>query len=246
MSRTPTRVRAGGVLALSLLAAQVLVGCSEPADPPPARVMLFGDSITQGRPGDWTWRFRLWEHLQDEQERVDLVGPAENLQGNSLDYADPDFDRDHAAVWGAPLTPPPYDPGVLGRVYRPDVVVVELGVNDLLTQQEPPATVASSMVDTIEAFRDASPGVDIVLVHVPVVTIGGVAELNGLYDGLAEQLDTEDERVVVASPEVGFVSDPAAPGTDSYDGLHPNPQGEVKIADAVAAALVEVGIGEED
>jgi len=230
------------VFAASLVLA-TLAGCSAAGDDDPTRVLLFGDSITQGRPGDWTWRYRLWQELRKEGAEVDLVGPAEDLEGGSLAYADPRFDRDHAALWGAPLTPPPYDPTMLGKVYRPDVVVIELGVNDLLSQHEPPADVAASMGDTIEQLRQATPGIDVVLVHVPAVHIDGVPELNARYDALALQLDTEDERVVVAPADEGFVSDPSAPGTDSYDGLHPNPEGEVKIADSVASALAELGVG---
>jgi lysophospholipase L1-like esterase len=101
------------------------------------------------------------------------------------------------------------------------------------------------MRDTVETLRAAAPGLDVVLVHVPVVAIAGVEELNGRYDELATELDTEDERVVVAYADEGFVSDPSAPASDSYDGLHPSESGEVKIADAVAAALVRLGIGED-
>jgi lysophospholipase L1-like esterase len=82
-----------------------------------------------------------------------------------------------------------------------------------------------------------------VLVHVPVLTVPGAAELNRRYDALAEEMDSDDERVVVARADDGFVPDPALPGTDSYDGLHPNPSGEIKIAAAVAEALAELGIG---
>ena len=207
------------------------------------KVLLFGDSITHGKAGDWTWRYRLWERLREEGETVDLVGPEEGLLGNSLDYRDPDFDRDHASMWGAFLTPPAFDPGMLARVYQPDVVVVELGVNDLGGQQEAPAAISASMRSTVEQLRAEAPGVDVVLVHVPVVRIGGVAELNREYDGLAAELDAEEQRVVVAPADEGFVGDPTASDADTYDGIHPDPSGEVKIAEAVAVALAELGIG---
>jgi hypothetical protein len=29
-------------------------------------VMIVGDSITQGREGDWTWRYRLWQWFQEQ------------------------------------------------------------------------------------------------------------------------------------------------------------------------------------
>ncbi len=211
--------------------------------------MLFGDSITHGKAGDWTWRYRLWQLLDEGHEAnpvVDFVGPAEDLEDDSLAYQDPDFDRDHASQWGATLTPPAYDPNALARVYRPDVVVIELGVNDLVFQHETPAAVAQSMRATIDEFRSNAPGVDVVVAHVPVVSIEGVQELNLEYDELAEELDTPTERVVVAKTDEGFVSDPSAASTDSYDGIHPDPSGEVKIADAVAASLAELGIDGND
>ncbi|MGN6795502.1 MAG: hypothetical protein ACTHJW_24180, partial [Streptosporangiaceae bacterium] len=30
----------------------------------PARIMIVGDSITEGSSGDYTWQFRLYEHLR--------------------------------------------------------------------------------------------------------------------------------------------------------------------------------------
>lgn len=34
------------------------------------RVMIVGDSITQGREGDWTWRYRLWQWFQEQGVEV--------------------------------------------------------------------------------------------------------------------------------------------------------------------------------
>lgn len=41
----------------------------------PLRVMVVGDSMTQGREGDWTWRYRIWQFFQHNQIAVDFVGP---------------------------------------------------------------------------------------------------------------------------------------------------------------------------
>jgi lysophospholipase L1-like esterase len=231
------------VVAVPLLVGQLLAGCSSAPPAVTTRVLLFGDSITQGKDGDWTWRYRLWRRLQEAGERdVDFVGPVDDLHSESHAYPDPLFDRDHAARWGTTLADPAYAPGALGRVYVPDVVVVELGVNDL-RHDASPEEVELLMRETVAELRDAAPGVDVVLVHVPVLTVAGAVELNGRYDALAYELDDEDERVVVARAADGFVPDPDLPGTDSYDGLHPSASGEVKIAASVAVALVELGIG---
>ena len=243
MPSAATRRLVAAVVGTPLLLGPLLTGCSPDGADTRTRVLLFGDSITHGRDGDWTWRYRLWQQLQEVGERgIDFVGPADDLYSESDAYQDPLFDRDHAARWGTRLSAPAYAPGELGRVYRPDVVVVELGVNDL-RHDASPAEVEASMRDTVEELRDAAPGVDVVVVHVPVVTVPGAAELNRRFDRLAAELDGEDERVLVAPADVGFVPDPAAQGTDSYDGLHPSASGERKIATAVAGALVELGIG---
>lgn len=36
-------------------------------------VMIVGDSITQGKEGDWTWRYRLWEWFNDQGVQVDCL-----------------------------------------------------------------------------------------------------------------------------------------------------------------------------
>jgi lysophospholipase L1-like esterase len=232
------------LVVLPLSTVQLLSSCS--ADPvrSTTKVLLFGDSITHGKDGDWTWRYRLWRQLQDAGERdVDFVGPVDDLYSGSNAYQDPLFDRDHASRWGTTLAEPAYSPATLGRVYVPDVVVVELGVNDL-RHGASPEEVESSMRRTVGELRASAPGIDVVVVHVPVVTVDGALELNRRYDALASELDTDDERVVVARADDGFVPDPTLPGADSYDGLHPSAAGELKIATAVAGALGELGIGE--
>ena len=245
MTRTATRRLVAALVGAPLVVGSLLTGCSTAEAPAgtTARVLLFGDSITHGRDGDWTWRYRLWQRLQDSGERgIDFVGPANDLHSASNGYQDPLFDRDHASQWGTRLGSPAYSPSELGHVYRPDVVVVELGVNDL-RHDATPAEVEESMRGTVEELREAAPGVDVVVVHVPVVTVAGATELNVRYDRLASELDTTDERVLVAPADVGFVPDPAQLGADSYDGLHPSAHGELKIASAVAGALVQLGIG---
>lgn len=40
-----------------------------------AKLMIVGDSISQGMEGDWTWRYRLWEWLDSQGEDFEFVGP---------------------------------------------------------------------------------------------------------------------------------------------------------------------------
>ena len=41
----------------------------------PRRIMLSGDSMTQGADGDRTWRYHLWNHLSPHVDGLEFVGP---------------------------------------------------------------------------------------------------------------------------------------------------------------------------
>ncbi|WP_159941879.1 MULTISPECIES: GDSL-type esterase/lipase family protein [unclassified Nocardiopsis] len=88
----PHRRRTGllllaGALALVLVAAGAVLrtsarsdggGSDTEAEGPvsePRRLMLAGDSMTQGANGDRTWRYHLWNHLNPRVEGLDFVGP---------------------------------------------------------------------------------------------------------------------------------------------------------------------------
>lgn len=40
-----------------------------------AKMMIVGDSISQGMERDWTWRYRLWEWLDSQSVDFEFVGP---------------------------------------------------------------------------------------------------------------------------------------------------------------------------
>jgi lysophospholipase L1-like esterase len=212
--------------------------------PTPTRVVLLGDSVTQGSAGDWTWRYRLWQHLSASGADVDLVGPRDDLLDpdtatfGSQEYVDRHFDRDHAARWAmrlADLQPPVGD--LVGR-HRPDVVVELLGINDLVGTGASPSEVEDGLSDLVTDSRAVHPGVDVVLGELPQVWFEGVSELNSRLADLAERLDTDSSRVVTAATGQGLVE-----GVDTYDPAHLSATGEVKVAAAVADALAALGIG---
>jgi lysophospholipase L1-like esterase len=241
------RGRVGRMLAPTLavlavgLPALVLGG-----DPVPesTRVLLLGDSVTQGSSGDWTWRYRLWQHLSASGVDVDLVGPRDDLLDadtatfGSQEYVDPDFDRDHAARWGMRLADVQPLAGELAGKHRPEVVVELLGINDLVWAGASPSEVEDGLSDLVTDVRAVDPGVDVVLGELPQVWFEGVSELNSLLADLAERLDTDSSRVVTAATGRGFLE-----GVDTYDPAHLSATGEVKVAAAVADALAELGIG---
>ena len=205
----------------------------------PLRVLIVGDSISQGSSGDWTWRYRLWRHLTDAEVPVDLVGHRDDLYDNvahqfgAHDYLEPAFDRDHAARWGMRLSDQERPIGELVTGYDPDVMLVLLGDNDLSAGTSPHA-VGDLLADLVYDARAVDPGIDIVMGKDPRPhTQPKAMELNDEIVARAAQLDSPGSRVLVADPFTYAYDDL----TDTWDGAHPNARGELKIAAAFENAL---------
>jgi lysophospholipase L1-like esterase len=210
----------------------------------PVRILIVGDSVTQGSAGDWTWRYRLWTHFEAAGTSVDFVGPREDLYDNltgepgSMAYADPDFDRDHAARWGMQIDVPDVAIGTLVEEYSPDVVVEMLGVNDILFGRRSPQVVVDRVRRFVDEARAADPSVGLVLAEATQTWWQDVPEFNELLGNLAGSSSTEDSEVALARAAAGYDA-----GPHTWDDSHPNARGEAMIAAAVADALHEIGIG---
>ena len=235
---------AGLVLALLVLGLQpVPSGPARAVVPPrPVRVLLLGDSVTQGSAGDWTWRYRLWQHFERAGVAVDLVGPRDDLWNDvakrhgSNAYVDPRFDTDHAARWGMKIEAPDIPVRDLAVQYRPDVVVVMLGINDLF--EAPAAAVADRTAGLVVEVREAAPTTSVVLAEATQTWFPTVPAFNELLAEVAGTADQPAARVALARTAADYDRD-----ADTWDNSHPNARGEVKIAAAVADALSEIGVG---
>lgn len=236
--------------ALLLATALAAVPSARAAAPEPVRVLVVGDSVAQGSAGDWTWRYRVWRHLRDVGVDVDLVGPHDDLYDNvtgqqgSTAYADPAFDRDHAARWGTGLDDPGRSVADLVAAYRPDVVIESRGINDLMWQDASASSLLDAAAAEVEAVRAVDPGIDVVLTRLPQVwwdergADGGVRAFNDGLGVLAGSLDTPGSRVVATDSGSGFVE-----GEDTWDPGHLSARGEVRMSAHVADALAAVGVG---
>ncbi|MBL7625608.1 fibronectin type III domain-containing protein, partial [Frankia sp. CN6] len=211
----------------------------------PVKIMMVGASITHGHSGDYTWRYRLWQHLQADGVLFDFVGPKTDLRDDNItagthDYLDPDFDQDHDATWGRPVL---YEKDTIAgemQAAAPDILLVFIGTNDLLFYSTP-AEAAASMGTFIDNARSVNAGIKIVLSYLTPRTvpsgdpwIANLAAYNSLLGSLAAQKTTSQSPVVISDPTPGF--DPAV---DTYDDTHPSPSGEYKIAAAFANALAD-------
>nr|WP_310525299.1 arylesterase [Polymorphobacter sp.] len=118
-----------------------------------------------------------------------------------------------------------------GMKTKPDVVILELGANDMLRGQ-PPAAAKANLEAMITAFQ--AKGVRVILAGMqaqPNLGAKYVKEFNAIYPALAKS------RAIAFYP---FFMDgvAAVPGMQLGDGLHPTPKG-VKIIVAKMLPTVE-------
>ncbi|WP_189145270.1 GDSL-type esterase/lipase family protein [Streptomyces lacrimifluminis] len=212
------------------------------------RLMPVGDSMTIGSAGEHTWRYRLWQHLRETYGGpFRIVGPREALydkatdSADSYEYADPDFPRAHLAGWGEGwhhLTPLIAD---AVRVHKPDVLLVSLGLIDLGFYTDAEQTAENVRLFVAEARR-SSPRVAIALLPViPNVRAetdppfaAQVIRFNELLAKTVADLDEPRSPLLLTSPPASYDIH-----HDTYDGTHPNANGEHKIAGAFADSLYE-------
>lgn len=218
--------------------------------------MFVGDSMTIGRAGDYTWRYRMWQHLNSTfGGPYRIVGPRCEVYDTTADaavshvYADPGFPdhaRRHLAGWGegwqhmAPVM------AEAVAAHRPDVLLVSLGLIDLGFYTD-----AEQTADNVRRFaagaRSAHPGVRMVLL--PVIPnsraeedapfAAEVARFNELLAKAVADLTTDASPILLAARPASYDIH-----RDTYDGTHPNASGEHRLAGEFAAVLHQAwGIG---
>jgi len=168
------------------------------------RVMVVGDSISQGQQGDWTWRYRIWEWFRDQNIAVDFVGPYVGtmqpsppeppapppLYGapaapsaplrSSGGYAvgvSPDFSSNHFAVWGRAAA---VDKGLIQDVvtnHQADLMLLMLGFNDMGWFYSGPEGTLDSIYTLVTNARAANSKLKFAIANVPQRTTLGRADL---------------------------------------------------------------------
>jgi lysophospholipase L1-like esterase len=213
----------------------------------PLRIMLEGDSITQGVDGDYTWRYRFYRELVRQRVRFDFVGtrtsPWVEPGFRSSQYADPHFDQDHFARAGSTLLVHAYQVQDQVAAKKPDIIVLEAGVNDLRAGRTPAQT-DGYLRSWIANARSAEPGVTIVVssildatdVHRPWLP-QRIRDFRALQATTVRELSTAQSPIVLADTDRGW-----GVLADTYDNLHPTPTGETLIAQRIAEAFKGLGV----
>ncbi|GJF30558.1 lipase [Kitasatospora sp. NE20-6] len=226
-----TRYLAGAAVVLAAVLTAVWTGVApavadSAAAPVPLRVMPLGNSITWGE-GSSTgngYRAPLGSRLTGAGYSVDFVG-----SGRNGTMSDPD-NEGHSG-WRIDQVASIVD-GTLAR-YRPNVVLVEIGTNDLNQNYQVPTAPdrLRALVDRITAdVPDAA-----VLLASLVVSTSSVEEPNRPAFNQALLGIVQAEQA--AGRHVRHVDMSALTPADLADALHPNDTGHAKMADAFDSGI---------
>lgn len=247
-SQTPSMRRRARSLS-SVVALVVLAlgaGCSpnaaEPAPGPkptptrPIRYLVLGDSITHGSQVPGGYRTALWEQLvETDHDRLDFVG--------SMSSGPPALgDQDHEGHPGWCIAGSCRGGGhdtVLPRIdgwmdqYRPDIVSIHLGTNDLNIGATG-ATTAKRLEQLVSRIYADQPRTYVVLVQ--PIPMGTKQAQHDAYEALIPQVaDTyraQGRRIAVAD-----LSHVLTFPDDYRDELHPTQQGYDRMGLALAPTI---------
>lgn len=217
-----------------------------PAPAAPVRIVCIGDSITQGRKGGGehkptqSYRYPLWKKCVDLGAGVDFVG---SLQGGFEgdpewpDYKGKTFDREHEGHWGWTTRAVREKLPEWIQGYTPDVALIMLGTND--PNPKLGVTVEDTAKETeqlIDILRGKNPRITILLGK-PFQEWAPFPELRDRLDALAKAKSTAASPIVTVDLSKGWVSKPDAPGAHTIDWVHPNAEGDARLAGLWADAL---------
>ena len=200
----------------------------------PLRILAVGDSITVGEAPSMSYRYWLYHMLLAEGLDVDFIGTRSGVFGGSPRLWD--YDQDHEAYAGGHAEEVN---GILRThigVLSPQIALVHIGTNDMFHDQGIQGTV-DEVDGIIFSLRLLNPEVRILLAQIIPASKKGyqIAEFNALLPFLAAERSTEESPVVIVDQWSGF-----DPYGDTYDGTHPNDQGDMKIAERWLAAILSL------
>ncbi|KAF4122962.1 Fibronectin type III domain [Geosmithia morbida] len=228
----------------------------------PLNVMVVGDSLSQGREGDWTWRYRIWQWFRDSDIDMRFAGPYtgtflepdghgqgddhETGGGYARGVADAFLSNsNHYSLWGRAAAVTKREIQDVLRKHPADLALVMLGFNDMGWFYSDWKGTLESIRQLVDNARKANPRLKFAVANVPHRSLlEGREDLvrntdiynSRLPEALADKATSHSPVHVV---DVATYYDCSADGCPAgYDGLHPNALGEYQIAHAFSRTLV--------
>lgn len=205
----------------------------------PVKIMLIGDSITEGADSNSSYRHYLDGMLRRDGQLIDFVGSRKKHNDDKTEPDNYEYDVDHEGHWGKDSAWVAENMQSLMASHVPDVAVIHLGTEDIISSDVAAESLTNGIVKNIgkviDTLRAKNGNVNIVLsTIIPVKGKESVVNLLNLKIARYVQGNaTPPHPVVLADPSKGFdVSQDLA-----ADGVHPNAAGAGKMARVFADAI---------
>lgn len=202
------------------------------------KILPLGNSITQSDDSHNSYRYNLWQKLNDEGIDFDFVGNLQAHFGGPRTFPDPTFDQDHEGHWGWFADEIASNLSNWLMFYTPDIVLMHVGSNDAFFNQSVAST-RDDLEDIIDILRADNPNVIIFLAQLIPTTYaspGGNNRINALnleIPNIVADNNTMASPIYLVDQNTGF-----DPITDTWDGIHPDASGEEKMAEKWFQAMM--------
>ena len=211
-------------------------------------ILCLGNSITNGVDTFNSYRRDLWQMLHAGNYNFDFIGSwSKHHMGTEVPVPDFDMDNEGHSGWNFQdiLKPPSWDSarGNLHewiKTYTPDIVLIELGTNDVFQCRKPTDMFANLNV-ILHLLREKNQHVKIFLAQIPpmgkqwsdkklcsndTTYAEAIINLNNDMVGYAKSHSTIKSPIILVDQFTGI--DPAK---DMFDDIHPNTNGEKIMAE---------------
>lgn len=225
------------------------------------KLMVLGNSITQGNATHPGYRYELWKMLVDAQIDVELVGSHDVNEGGiptvkGSIYNGKTYTNRNEGHWGWSSDEILNGKDGKGNLaewlqgYTPDIVLLHLGTNDMFRQcgsAESPIRACyqetiNELKEVINLIRRKNPNTTFFVAKlIPAYdqvagpwAAGNIQKLNDMIPAFVQQMNSAASPVMLVDQYSGFN---ATTGADTHDGIHPNKSGELKMAQKWFAAI---------
>jgi len=199
----------------------------------PWRIMPLGDSITESAKGQYSYRFFLQNLLRNAGVTFDFVGSLNGVHGGPPRNLA--FDANHEGHWGGRTDEVLAQLPTWVKNSQPDVVLVHLGTNDLFQGQEA-QNALDDLKQVVKVLQQNNSETRIVIAQI-LPWKDGIehperVRYNRALATWVEEAKLQGAHMALADCNTGF-----DPDSDTWDGYHPNSQGEQKMAEQWMIAL---------
>jgi lysophospholipase L1-like esterase len=194
------------------------------------RIMPMGDSITSGfnsSPG-WGYRGPLWNKFHERGSSIDYVG---QYRDGPSSFLDPDHQGGLGQTTDGQIS---LAPDLMKR-YKPDVVLLMTGSNDISATGDSPAQLRSEMRQLLDTIAANRPNAKIfVSTLTPLASDQAGSDLipaaNRAIKAAVADAARKGQNVELVQPKLSL--------SDLVDGVHLNAGGHAKLAQAWYSAVM--------